>query len=153
MCIYTYMLYILYINQILHSAEEHNLSPFDLNIACLCQSIEINNNKYLIYIVYYVNKDWYFIRADSDRTVYGDLGKIITHSIPELALVTCLWYFNSLWHSDDINLDQLRWWIVAWRYQAITWTNVAPLSSDKPSDIHLMQFPTRYSSHQSLELA
>ena len=32
-------------DQILHSAEEHNLSPFDLNIACLCQSIEINNNK------------------------------------------------------------------------------------------------------------
>ena len=32
--------------QILLSAEEHNLSPFDLNIACLCQSIEINNNKY-----------------------------------------------------------------------------------------------------------
>ena len=31
--------------QILHSAEEHNLSPFDLNIACMCQSIEINNNK------------------------------------------------------------------------------------------------------------
>ena len=33
--------------QILHSAEEHNLSPFDLNIACLCHSIEINNNKYV----------------------------------------------------------------------------------------------------------
>ena len=33
--------------QILHSAEEHNLSPFDLNIACLCPSIEINNNKYV----------------------------------------------------------------------------------------------------------
>ena len=33
--------------QILHSAEEHNLSPFDLNMACLCQSIEINNNKYV----------------------------------------------------------------------------------------------------------
>ena len=33
--------------QILHSAEEHNLSPFDLNITCLCQSIEINNNKYV----------------------------------------------------------------------------------------------------------
>ena len=33
--------------QILHSAEEHNLSPFDSNIACLCQSIEINNNKYV----------------------------------------------------------------------------------------------------------
>ena len=31
--------------QILLSAVEHNLSPFDLNIACLCQSIEINNNK------------------------------------------------------------------------------------------------------------
>ena len=33
--------------QSLHSAEEQNLSPFDLNIACLCQSIEINNNKYV----------------------------------------------------------------------------------------------------------
>ena len=33
--------------QILLSAEEHNLSPSDLNIACLCQSIEINNNKYV----------------------------------------------------------------------------------------------------------
>ena len=32
---------------ILLSAEEHNLSPFDLNIACLCQSIEINNNNYV----------------------------------------------------------------------------------------------------------
>ena len=31
---------------ILHSAEEDNLSPFDSNIACLCQSIEINNNKH-----------------------------------------------------------------------------------------------------------
>ena len=30
--------------QILHSAVENNLSPFDLNIACLCQSIEIINN-------------------------------------------------------------------------------------------------------------
>ena len=34
-------------SEILHSAEEHNLSPFDLNIACLCQSIEINNNMYI----------------------------------------------------------------------------------------------------------
>ena len=31
----------------MYSAEEHNLCPFDLNIACLCQSIEINNNKYV----------------------------------------------------------------------------------------------------------
>ena len=31
---------------ILHSAEEDNLSPFDSKIACLCQSIKINNNKY-----------------------------------------------------------------------------------------------------------
>ena len=33
--------------RILHSAEEDNLSPFDSNIACLCQSIEINNNKHV----------------------------------------------------------------------------------------------------------
>ena len=33
--------------RILHSAEEDNLSPCDSKIACLCQSIEINNNKYV----------------------------------------------------------------------------------------------------------
>ena len=34
--------------RILPSAEEDNLSPLDSNIACLCQSIEINNNKRII---------------------------------------------------------------------------------------------------------
>ena len=33
--------------RILHSAEEDNLSPFDLKIACLCRGIEINNNKHV----------------------------------------------------------------------------------------------------------
>ena len=33
--------------QILHSAEEDNLSPSDLKIACLCQSIEINKKKHV----------------------------------------------------------------------------------------------------------
>ena len=33
--------------RILHSAEEDNLSPFDSNTACLCKSIEINNNKHV----------------------------------------------------------------------------------------------------------
>ena len=33
--------------QILHSAEEDNLSPFDLKITCLCQSIKINNDKHV----------------------------------------------------------------------------------------------------------
>ena len=32
---------------ILHSAEEDNSSPLDSNIARLCQSIEINNNKHV----------------------------------------------------------------------------------------------------------
>ena len=33
--------------RILHSAEENKMSPFDSTIACLCQSIEINNNKHV----------------------------------------------------------------------------------------------------------
>ena len=33
--------------RILPSAEEDNLFPLDSNIACLCQSIEINNNKHV----------------------------------------------------------------------------------------------------------
>ena len=41
--------------RILHSGEEHNLSPFDSKIACLCHSIEINSNKYIyIYIYIYI---------------------------------------------------------------------------------------------------
>ena len=43
------------IRRILPSAEEDNLSPFDSNIACLCQSIEINNNMYVyMYVCMYV---------------------------------------------------------------------------------------------------
>ena len=40
--------------RILHSAEEDNVSPFDSNIACLCQSIEINNKHVCIYIYIYM---------------------------------------------------------------------------------------------------
>ena len=40
--------------RILHSAEEDNLFPFDSKIACLCQRIEINNNKYVcMYVCMY----------------------------------------------------------------------------------------------------
>ena len=51
---------------------------------------------------------------------------------------------SSLCPSDviysDIELGQhwFRWWHVAWRHQAITWTN-ADLSSLRSSDIHLME--------------
>ena len=48
---YIYMIYVcIHMKprvQILHSAVEDNLSPFDLNIACMCQNIEINNNKHV----------------------------------------------------------------------------------------------------------
>ena len=41
--------------RILLSAEVDNLSPFDSNIACLCQSIEINNKKHVcMYVCMYV---------------------------------------------------------------------------------------------------
>ena len=33
--------------QILHSAVEDKLCPFDLKITCLCQSIKINNDKHV----------------------------------------------------------------------------------------------------------
>ena len=39
--------------RILLSAEEDNLSPFDSNVACLCQSIEINNNKHVCNVCMY----------------------------------------------------------------------------------------------------
>ena len=36
----------------------------------------------------------------------------------------------------DLGQHWLRWWLVAWRHQAITWTNV-DWSSVKSSDIHI----------------
>ena len=36
--------------RILHSAEEDNLSPFDSKIACLCQSIEMNNKYVYVHV-------------------------------------------------------------------------------------------------------
>ena len=36
--------------QILHSAEEDKLSPFDVKIACLCQSIEISDKHVCMYV-------------------------------------------------------------------------------------------------------
>ena len=46
MCVYVWVSETPWV-RILLSAEEDNLSPFDSKIACLCQSIEINNNKYV----------------------------------------------------------------------------------------------------------
>ena len=50
-------------------------------------------------------------------------------------------YINSLWPRDAIwrhrsVLTLAQVWLVAWRHQAITWTNV-DLSSIRSSDIHL----------------
>ena len=42
--------------RILYSTEEGNLPPFDSKIACLCQSTEINNNKYV-----YTNINWTYV--------------------------------------------------------------------------------------------
>ena len=37
---------------ILHSAELDDMSPFDSKIACLCQSVKINNNKHDILLLW-----------------------------------------------------------------------------------------------------
>ena len=49
--------------------------------------------------------------------------------------------FNLFWHSDAIwplrsESTLFRLWLVAWRHQAITWTNV-DISSINPTDIHV----------------
>ena len=60
--------------RILHSAEEENLSPFDSNIACLCQSIEINNNKY---VCMYACMCWNRHMCIPDSVVQCSLGHVI----------------------------------------------------------------------------
>ena len=44
--------------RILHSAEEDDFSPFDSKIACLCQSIEINNNKHVCWHTSALSPSW-----------------------------------------------------------------------------------------------
>ena len=50
----------------------------------------------------------------------------------------------------DLGQHWLWQWLVAWRHQAITWTNV-DLSSLKPSDFHLRTIWPEILSHQSLK--
>ena len=71
--------------RILHSAEEDNLSPFDSKIACLCQSIEINNNTHA-YRQSQVRKQW-------GRVVTMILSKCNRYIIarPYLAYISRFW--------------------------------------------------------------
>ena len=60
--------------RILHSAEKDNLSPLDSDIACLCQSIEINNNKPLKYMYCIMHlSDLYTIKTPSFFPLYNAL--------------------------------------------------------------------------------
>ena len=54
----------------------------------------------------------------------------------------------------DIDPGQhwLRWWLVAWRHQAITWTNV-DLSSIRSSDIHLRSILWKVSQPSIIEIS
>ena len=82
--------------QILHSTKEHNLSPFDLNIACLCQSIEMNNNKY----VYRQSQ----VRKSTDRWVkwaecsliIGTGCRVQVFAWSSIAKSVCQWAFSLL---------------------------------------------------------
>ena len=63
--------------RILLSAEEDNLSPLDSNIACLCQSIEINNNKHVCMYVCMcqsieINNNKYVYRQSQVRKPIGN---------------------------------------------------------------------------------
>ena len=103
--------------RILHSAEEDNLSPFDSNIACLCQSIEINNNKHIEGIL---PKGPYL-------PCVSMAGRALLAGYPRYIWVT---WPRWLWHSDAICIELGQHWL--------TWTNVA-LSSVRSTDIHLRE--------------
>ena len=77
--------------RILHSAEEDNLSPFDLKIACLRQSIKINNNKHACEINVYVYKYIYIcynVVSNKEtfhcEQLFGILGGIVRSRINSL---------------------------------------------------------------------
>ena len=50
------------------------------------------------------------------------------------------WGLVTPYGDRDLGQHRIRYWLVAWRHQAITWTNV-DLSSVRPSDIHLRASP------------
>ena len=84
--------------QILPSAEEHNLSPFDLNIACLCQSIEINNNKY-------IDK---FHRSLS-RTPTSQISQILNHCPTEFMwwIIKACFHWLPFFNSEKVHVDEI----------------------------------------------
>ena len=75
--------------RILHSAEEDNLSPFDSNIDCLCQSIEINNNS--IHVCMYV----LLLKKSNFFNNYSNHPRMcvlitLTHTVHLIYIYTCI---------------------------------------------------------------
>ena len=62
--------------------------------------------------------------------------------IPEVALPLTHWGLVTPYGDRDLGHHWLRKWLVSWRHQGITWTNV-DLSSGRSSNIH-----RRESSHE-----
>ena len=88
--------------RILLSAEEDNLSPFDSKIACLCQSIEINNNKYVPIIV---SSLFPVITNDQSKVhakVQGQRSKVkvtkVTTQLNRVRTVIPVWIHILLWN-------------------------------------------------------
>ena len=81
--------------RILHSAEEDNLSRLDTNIACLCQSIEINNNNHsLVYVTtvwvqfsssgFPIHIDPFTVSSHRSRGIHVDVFTVPSHSSSDI---------------------------------------------------------------------
>ena len=93
--------------RILHSAEEDNLSPFDSNIACLCQSIEINNNKQILKVFISSFPRCYIVALYSHWSYYWGT----VHILESEESMCHTWYdcYKDSWLISQINF--LAWYI------------------------------------------
>ena len=97
--------------RILLSAEEDNLSPFDSNIACLCQSIEINNNKHDDVIKWkHFSRFWPFVRG-IHRSPRGFYVFFDLRLDKRLSKHSWGWWFNTLsrplWRHSNEHLNNI----------------------------------------------
>ena len=110
--------------RILHSVEKDNLCPFDLKIACLCQSVEINNNKQVCIYNGEINCD------------LVHLCKVPKHGRTETEIASSWWTFHHCLHQQLI-----FWQLPVWQV-----TKISLITSRGACDriVTMMTFPFQW---------
>ena len=97
--------------RILHSAEEDNLSPFDPEIACLCQRIEINNNKHVCYEASMRAITYLYIEGYTYGLIFSNIYSNVIFILPHYHAIWSEKAKNYCWLDSPVNVYKHHVWV------------------------------------------